>query len=373
LSGVGSADERALVLLTLLRQWGIAAASLWLPSADTPDPTPTLATPDRLNELVVFALPAQARPLLLDPACLGCAPGELTLVHQDREGLLAMPADEINPHEVPVDMALSQRGFPTIRYALWRTPSDAKRVPPIGTVLAIEQTDRGFDLISGRLTAQGSMAAALRQFRYQQDDTTTDDSLWRGLSAIPAGNTVSWQGLDVDEATTGSARDVAIVATVGRSPFAPVGVALVDGVALLPLNALVPVPWLARFEAMRLDLTLEVAPPLPTDAGPRGPTGFYHDLSVILHPGTRVLALPSTQVTSNAAGTYTLVAEISGQSLRVREELILHANSFSGDLLVQLAELCQVARLARNQAIIVARDSTTLLKLGADSAPRPDQ
>ncbi|MCC7382501.1 MAG: DUF3857 domain-containing protein [Deltaproteobacteria bacterium] len=311
-SRYGASDERALVMLGAIRRAGLDAALGLVPSPALPDLNHEIFSLSGEEHWLVIVSRGRGEPLVLDPACLACVPGEIAPEHRGRRGVWVRPED---PGGVSRGVAAE----------LFTLPSG----PAIGLVLAqsLRVGDAGLLLERGVLRLLGARAAGIRSLLL--DDRSRASQAMAGQVGLSSHPRDALEELgDGGLSLAMSARPRPGATRAGRWLAAP-------------LSALLPTGEIARLEAQRRG-------PVRFDE----PPGFVHRAELALDPGWRWQGVPARREVETRLGRYRLEVREDGGVLIVEEELRVHPATVDPPEYGELLRLVDQVRAARRQRLV---------------------
>jgi len=348
-SGMGTSDERALVMLAALRGAGVPAMLLLLPGDEDEDVKKDFPTPEPLSDVLVCVPTGTSEPLVLDPACLGCAPGELAVPHQGRSGILITGAGSATPgltgFESPAGAGVRVK---TRRFTTALSPVSEPTSEITAEVIIHE---RGLVARRGQWTARGALAAMIRHYFAQHPVTEAkrrDVMRKKYLDGVEGGR-ILVTGLD--------------------TPGAPIRVHLEDVLlerggfvragpwTLVPVHALQRDDWIA-------DLSRKGRGPVHFDVAP----GFSRKIRVLVPAGRETVSLPAPRRIESRLAIYDLKVESEEGAVVLNEELSLRQRTFRGGEEEQLAAFLAEVQEQRRRAIVL-RETPRMGLGGAQGAP----
>lgn len=314
-SRYGASDERALVMLGAIRRAGLDAALGLVPSSALPDLNQEIFSPSGEEHWLVIVSRGQGEPLVLDPACAGCVPGQIAPAHRGRRGVLVRPQD-------------SGGVSSGVATELFTLPNG----PAIGLELAqsLRVGDAGLLLEHGVLRLLGARAAGIRSLLLD-DRSRASQAMVGQAGLLPSPR-------DALEELRGGGLSLTM------SPRARPGVTRAGRRLAASISALLPTGEIARLEAERRG-------PVRFDE----PPGFMHRAELALDPGWRWEAVPARREVDTRLGLYRLEVRQEGGGLIVEEELRVHPATVVPSEYGELLRLVDQVRAARRQRLVAAR------------------
>lgn len=338
-SGFGTSDERALVMLAVLKASDLPARLLMAPGEWSEDVSNDFFTPDRLNDMLVHLRLDDGSDLILDPACLGCAAGELTVEHQERGALVIDARDR---HARLAGFKYSTQGTPSVMTKVMQTELNPTGQPS-HTELELVIRPRGLGVRRGHWTAEGSLAASIRHYftEHPLTEAKRQEMMRKKYLDGVTGGTLTFYGLK----TPGTPLRVNMERVlIGRSGFVQAG----DWLLLQP-RGIRSQTWMEKIEpGRRVPVHFRESPDFELEAQVKVPDGY---LVVTLPDGLRV---------RSPVGDYALRVTQEGDVVALRERLRLkkrtiQVSSGPGGEYQDLLSFLQDVRQARRQYIVMRR------------------
>jgi len=318
-SAHGNADDRAIAMLALLLRAKKRVGFVLLPPTGAPDIRERRPRP-MWGADILLHLPDDN--MLLDPACIGCSPGELAPQHRGRGG---------------VKLRLRGASFKA-RY--FRTTGDVQRVRawPREIRHEVALTPRGLIVRKGTWVVRGDAARGLRSFfaDHPLPPAEAQREVKKRFLDEAAEGTLSIEGLKGAPRSplTVHLRDLllASAATTRADPW-----------VRIPLRGLRRISWIDAFESPRMT-------PVALNAS----MSMVHTVRLVLPKGHRAVILPNASFKSTYA-SYSVKTTAGAGYVDIVERLQVETQTVFGRWLRDFDTFVQDVQRTRRGALVLRR------------------
>lgn len=342
-SRYGDSNERALLLFGALRAKGYKASLVFVPDDDTPEISEDYFNPDRLdNALVLLKGGVTGRDMILDPSCLGCAPGEMVPGHRYRAGLLV---DDAKPGWIPdnnscLDPETKELSVATQHVVL---AAYARPISPTQFDAEISFDDGQLVLKEATFVADGAQGAPIRRLFQQHTSERWRKEHFRQHHADQAtqDGTVTFEGIDSPHKP--------LKVSLENVPLNSTRLVYSEDWIVWDLAAIHRGRWMARLNPGRkLPVFFNYAP------------NYVHRSHFTLPRGYSVVAVPEPSSIRTTTGAFAVTVSRDRSGFVVEERLTIPRRAISMADYGQLLEFLERVQAARAQLFVLKRASIPL-------------